>query len=210
MMVAMLIIIASSSTKCSNALISLMQQNVKDFGTQLMAQVPDNRQRSQGISFSSGRRGIFRFAVATLGVVITSSPLSAEATYSAYAAREKDWQERQEKGEIKISSASSLRKQLAEIAPMNNEAKMMFCPNGPSAAVTPMMENKCGERLAAPSVYGRTQDIVGNSIPGFNGGKYPNTIPGGVGTLNADSAGGFPSYNSFKNTGRVNSIFELE
>jgi len=28
------------------------------------------------------------------------------------------------------------------------------------------MENKCGDRLALPSVYGRTQDVVGNSIPG--------------------------------------------
>jgi len=28
----------------------------------------------------------------------------------------------------------------------------IFCPNGPSANVTPMMENKCGDRLAMPSV----------------------------------------------------------
>ena len=30
------------------------------------------------------------------------------------------------------------------------------------------MENKCGDRLAMPSVYGRTEDVVGNSIPGFS------------------------------------------
>ena len=32
------------------------------------------------------------------------------------------------------------------------------------------MENKCGDRQALPSVYGRTEDIMGNSIPGFAGG----------------------------------------
>lgn len=51
---------------------------------------------------------------------------------------------------------------------MNNEASKVFCPNGVSAAVSPLMENKCGDRLAMPSVYGRANDIVGNSIPGFS------------------------------------------
>ena len=50
---------------------------------------------------------------------------------------------------------------------MNDEGSKIFCPNGPSAAVSPLMENKCGDRQAMPSVYGRTQDTMGNSIPGF-------------------------------------------
>merc|ERR1712151_627623 len=92
---------------------------------------------------------------------------SAEATYSAYASREKDWQERSDSGEIQYSSAKSLRKQLQEIAPMNSANSKIFCPNGPSANVSPLMENKCGDKLAMPSVYGRYTDAVGNSIPGF-------------------------------------------
>ena len=28
----------------------------------------------------------------------------------------------------------------------------IFCPNGTSSNVSPMMENKCGDRLATPSV----------------------------------------------------------
>ena len=71
--------------------------------------------------------------------------------------------------EVKISTARELRAQLREIAPMNSEGSKIFCPNGESAAVTPMMENKCGDRQALPSVYGRTEDIMGNSIPGFAG-----------------------------------------
>lgn len=74
--------------------------------------------------------------------------------------------------EIQFSSARDLKKQLREIAPMNSENSKVFCPNGPSSAVSPLMENKCGDRMATPSVFGRTEDIVGNSIPGFSGGKY--------------------------------------
>ena len=51
------------------------------------------------------------------------------------------------------------------------------------------MENKCGDRMAMPSVYGRTEDIVGNSIPGFAGGRYS----GRTGLSSADT-GGFPKY----------------
>ena len=91
-------------------------------------------------------------AAAALGT--TTAP--AEASYSAYTNREKDWQQRQSKGEIQYSTASSLKSQLREIAPMNTESSRIFCPNGPSAAVTPLMENKCGDRMAMPSVYGRT------------------------------------------------------
>jgi hypothetical protein len=70
--------------------------------------------------------------------------------------------------EVKISTASSLRAQLRDIAPMNEETKI-FCPNGASAAVSPLMENRCGDRQALPSVYGRSDDAMGNSIPGFGG-----------------------------------------
>lgn len=77
--------------------------------------------------------------------------------------------------EIKFSSASSLRAQLREIAPMNDEGTKIFCPNGPSAAVSPMMENKCSDRQALPSVYGRTDDAMGNSIPGF-GSASPSLL----------------------------------
>ena len=52
---------------------------------------------------------------------------------------------------------------------MNDAGSKIFCPNGPSAAVSPLMENKCGDRQALPSVYGRTEDAMGNSIPGFAG-----------------------------------------
>eukprot|EP00984_Skeletonema_dohrnii_P021130 scaffold10483_cov127-Skeletonema_dohrnii-CCMP3373.AAC.1 len=76
--------------------------------------------------------------------------------------------------EIKISSASSLRAQLREIAPMNEGTKI-FCPNGASAAVSPLMENKCSDRLALPSVYGRSDDAMGNSVPGF-GGASPSLL----------------------------------
>ena len=79
---------------------------------------------------------------------------------------------------------------------MNTEASYKFCPNGPSSNVSPLMENKCGDRLAAPSVFGRTDDIAGNSIPGFtNGGRYPSGVPGGTGSLSANpEIGGFPKY----------------
>ena len=69
--------------------------------------------------------------------------------------------------EIKYSNAAQLRSQLREIAPMNDAGSKIFCPNGTSAAVSPLMENKCGDRQALPSVYGRSEDTMGNSIPGF-------------------------------------------
>ncbi len=58
---------------------------------------------------------------------------------------------------------------------MNSEGSTIFCPNGASAAVSPLMENKCGDRQALPSVYGRKDDIMGNSIPGF-GGDSPSLL----------------------------------
>lgn len=116
-----------------------------------------NTQRRQFLSKGAG----------ALSLLIANQP--ARASYSAYANREKDWQERNTKGEVNVSSARELRAQLREIAPMNSEGSKIFCPNGESSAVSPMMENKCGDRKALPSVYGRSEDSMGNSIPGFSG-----------------------------------------
>jgi len=138
---------------------------------------------------------LFVGGIAAIGSL--ALPQESSASYSAYTAREKDWESRLEKGDVKITTARQLRQQLAEIAPMNSEGAKIFCPNGPSSAVTPLMENRCSDiRLAAPSVYGRTTDVVGNSIPSFNynGAK---SIPGGSGQvmLSADPLiGGMPKY----------------
>lgn len=129
-----------------------------------------------------------------IGAVVTSSPDIASASYSAYVNREKDWEGRQKTGDVKISTARDLRSQLREIAPQN-EASYKFCPNGPSSAVSPLMENRCGDRLATPSVFGRSDDITGNSIPGLANGRYPSGVPGGTGSLSANpEVGGFPKY----------------
>jgi hypothetical protein len=132
-------------------------------------------------------------AVTTVSTLTASAP-PAEASYKAYAQREQDWQERIDKGEVKISTARSLKNQLKQIAPMNDESSKIFCPNGPSAAVSPLMENKCGDRQATASVYGRTQDVAGNSVPGFSGGKYYDSGFEKSSTTSADSVGGFPAY----------------
>ena len=95
------------------------------------------------------RREAFQ-TVFTIGS-FTFLPNEARATYSAYTAREKDWESRQKTGEVSYSSARDLKRQLREIAPMNAKGEI-FCPNGPSSNVSPMMENKCGDRLAMPSV----------------------------------------------------------
>ena len=147
---------------------------------------------------NSRRRAFETLLVGGIGLVgSVALPQEASASYSAYAAREKDWDERMDKGEIKITTARDLRRQLAEIAPMNSEGAKIFCPNGPSAAVTPLMENRCSDiRMAAPSVYGRSTDMVGNSIPGFNY-NGARSIPGGSGQvmLSADPLiGGMPKY----------------
>lgn len=138
---------------------------------------------------------LFVGGIAAIGSL--ALPQEASASYSAYAAREKDWDARLDKGEIKVSTARQLRQQLAEIAPMNSEGSKIFCPNGASSAVTPLMENRCSDiRMAAPSVYGRSTDIVGNSIPGFNN-NGAKSIPGGSGQvmLSADPLiGGMPKY----------------
>jgi hypothetical protein len=132
-------------------------------------------------------------AYATVAVV---NPSVANAKYSDYSRREQDWQARQAKGEVKYSSAKDLRRQLAEIVPANSEASQVFCPNGPSAAVSPLMENKCSEtRMALPSVYGRSNDVMGNSIPGYKSGY--DWSSGGGSSISA-AAGGFPGYYSKK------------
>lgn len=139
-------------------------------------------------AIKNDRRAFLSSAFLAVAVVTNFNVEPASATYSAFSNREKDWQERQKTGDVKISTARDLKAQLREIAPMNNESSKVFCPNGPSSAVSPLMENKCSDKLAMPSVYGRTQDIVGNSIPGFSASSSYSTS-----TLNA-STGGFPSY----------------
>lgn len=144
---------------------------------------------STSLSASSmGRREAFIGIAAVFSAGALSEPASAK--YSDYARREKDWEQRLEKGEVKISSARDLRAQLQEIAPMNTSNSKIFCPNGPSANVSPLMENKCGDRLATPSVFGRQNDVMGNSIPGFREGYFAE---GGSSSMSA-KVGGFPSY----------------
>ena len=116
---------------------------------------------------TTNRRNALLGIVSIVGAAaLVGNPQEASARYSSYAHREQDWQERQSKGEITYKTAKDLRAELKEIVPQNAASSKIFCPNGPSAAVSPLMENKCGDRLAIPSVYGRTQDVVGNSIPG--------------------------------------------
>lgn len=153
----------------------------------------------EGNGPSSNRRdALFHMATVILsGTTVAAtgwgtSPSMAVAKYSDYSRREEDWEIRQKKGEIKYSTARDLRKQLAEIVPQNNEGSKVFCPNGPSAAVSPLMENKCSDvRMAIPSVYGRSSDVVGNSIPGFQSGSWsPSQGSSSITT----SVGGFPGY----------------
>jgi hypothetical protein len=141
----------------------------------------------------SRREAFLGVTAAAFATVAATNPVEpAAAKYSDYSRREKDWQERQAKGDVKYSTARDLRRQLAEIVPENSEASKVFCPNGPSAAVSPLMENKCSDtRMALPSVYGRSNDVMGNSIPGFQGGyDWSN----GGSTSITSAAGGFPGY----------------
>lgn len=141
---------------------------------------------------NNSRRQVLAGVLGTAAALCTATT-PASATYSAYTNRERDWQERSGNGEIQYSTASELRNKLREIVPQNSENSRIFCPNGPSAAVSPLMENKCGDRMAAPSVYGRTDDVLGNSIPGFTSPeRYVNSVPGGSTLIEA--GGGFPKY----------------
>mmetsp|Transcript_28564 Transcript_28564/g.84110 ORF Transcript_28564/g.84110 Transcript_28564/m.84110 type:complete len:149 (-) Transcript_28564:535-981(-) len=136
--------------------------------------------------------------LSTGAVIVGGVPEEASATYSAYTAREKDWEERKETGDIRVSSARDLRAQLRDIVPQNSEGSKVFCPNGPSSAVSPLMENKCNDQLAMPSVYGRTADAAGNSVPGFNGGKYGPVGGGSIAVgSGVDAIGGFPTYKPY-------------
>jgi hypothetical protein len=137
-----------------------------------------------------------------LTVVVVSSistvllqPQSASASYSAYAHREEDWQQRVAQNSIQVSNPKLLRDQLRQIAPMNEERSRIFCPNGPSAAVTPLMENRCSDlRQATPSVFGRSDDVVGNSIPGFSKEWTSSSIN------SAADPGGLPEYGFTKSS----------
>jgi len=137
------------------------------------------------------REAMFGIASALVAGTV-ATPQEAEAKYSDYARREEDWENRKKSGDIKVSTAKDLRTQLAEIVPQNSEGSKIFCPNGASAAVSPLMENKCSDTLMAiPSVYGRSNDATGNSIPGFKGGYAWG--PGESSSISA-SVGGFPKY----------------
>lgn len=113
---------------------------------------------------AASRRDVVVSWIAT-AVLFHSTP-PAQASYSSYSHREEDWKTRVDRNTIQYSTAKSLRSQLKEIVPENSEGSKIFCPNGPTANVSPLMENKCSDELAQPSIYGRTQDVVGNSIPG--------------------------------------------
>ena len=129
----------------------------------------------------SDRRNAIRGILGTFGAIMAGSPGEATASYSAYTHREQDWEQRNKEGKVNYRKASDLRAELRAIVPANTEGSRIFCPNGPSSAVSPLMENRCGDRMATPSVFGRTQDVVGNSIPGFA-------------TATTADTGGFPSY----------------
>lgn len=144
--------------------------------------------QSQTALFSSRRE----FLAAIPLAVGLAMPSKAQATYTAYTRREQDWEQRLSSGDVKISSARSLRAQLREIVPQNSEGSKVFCPNGTPSNVSPLMENKCGDAVGLPSVYGRTQDVVGNSIPGFRSGYAMGGDTSSVASL--PNVGGFPKY----------------
>lgn len=155
--------------------------------------VPSSSSSATSTELGASRRDFLGGATAALLGAAIVAPSPAEASYSAYTAREKDWEQRSSKGEIKVSNARDLRKQLSEFVPENDDRRSkIFCPNGASSAVSPLMENKCSDTLMAiPSVYGRSQDIAGNSIPGFREGYLTTTA--GAASLSA-TTGGFPKY----------------
>ena len=138
----------------------------------------------------TNRRQILAGAAWATAAKFLSKP--AEAKYSTYTRREVDWETRMEKGEIKYGTAQSVRKQLAELVPQNKPRSLKFCPNGPTTAVSPLMENKCGDWETPPSIFGRTEDEVGNSIPGFRKG-YVHVVADRDSQRLSEQVG-FPSY----------------
>lgn len=182
---------ASSSLVSKLAIVVMVLVCVWQQSCAFSVQQQSTRQSTQLAATLSRRNVLGAFVAGAATLASTAEP--AEATYSAYANREKDWEARTKAGEVNYSSAKSLRAQLKEIAPMNTANSKVFCPNGPSSNVSPLMENKCSDALAMPSVYGRTEDTVGNSIPGFAGGRYPSSMVGNT-AGGVDSLGGFPAY----------------
>jgi hypothetical protein len=164
-----------------------LSQDVSAF----MNSVSSNKESTSVLWAEKLNRRDALLGIAAFGSFLVTGAEPAEAKYSEYARREKDWEERKATGEIKFSSARDLKRQLQEIAPANSESSRIFCPNGPSSAVSPLMENKCGDRMAIPSVYGRSNDVMGNSIPGFKSGYAwgPND-----GSSISAAVGGFPTY----------------
>ena len=135
-----------------------------------MVQPCPNRCSSQLMAAVPCRRDVVSWIAAAAVMITTTGTCrapAAHASYSAYAHREDDWKERVDKGNIEYSTAKQLRKQLQELVPTNSESSKIFCPNGPTAAVSPLMENRCSDQLAQPSIYGSTQDSVGNVVPGM-------------------------------------------
>jgi len=203
--VALALSAASSIPSTANAFVPSQGQGCSSSATSLYVAAGGDDHAE------ASRRDVLRTSMGALfgglaaGTALVGRPEAASASYSAYTNREKDWEARSKTGDIKVSSARDLRNQLRDIVPQNSEGSKIFCPNGPSSAVSPLMENKCGDRQATASVFGRTQDTVGNSIPGFDGGKYPG-VGGGSSTLSAAEAGGFLSYGDIGATsGKANS-----
>jgi hypothetical protein len=176
------------------ACILVAERNLVDaFATRCPGTVSSSSATALNSEANSDSRRQFVASLLARGVAAVSAlgglqPEEAHATYSAYVNREKDWAERNARGEVKYLTAKDLRRQLAEIAPMNTDNSKIFCPNGPTANVSPLMENKCSDKLAMPSVFGRTEDVLGNSIPGRNSGGISSSA-----TTTAD-IGGLPAY----------------
>jgi len=185
------------TTSCASAFTAGKLPPKSSINVEINPVVPIVPDLSTSIPELSSRRDILRsmtgvaFGVAT---AVVSRTEKADATYTGFTQRENDWEARKKSGDISISTSSSLKAQLREIAPMNSAKSTIFCPNGPSSAVSPLMENRCNDIQAMPSVFGRTEDVSGNSIPGAAGGKIykGNSMPGGASSLNAEV--GFPSY----------------
>jgi len=123
----------------------------------------------------------------------TFLPKPSEAKYSTYQRREADWEARLASGDVEYGTARSLRQQMRELVPQNSNKSLKFCPNGVTAAVSPLMENKCGDWLAEPSIFGRTEDVAHNSIPGFREG-YKHTTVAKQDTERISDRVGFPAY----------------
>jgi hypothetical protein len=210
------VIVATAATYCSAFVTNRQpskvqqeqqQQRQKQHSSRLFRGHSDNEQgplTTPANAVAGPRRLLFQQVAAALFVVMAGTTLMmpaepAHATYSAYSHREDDWKARQTEGNVQFSSAASLRSQLREIAPMNANERRLFCPNGPTSAVSPLMENKCGDQLAMPSVYGRTEDAMGNSIPGFAGGFYSSGRSSSAISSSSADAGGLalPSYSKY-------------